>query len=124
MSSAWLLTVFIIFGLTITAHAAPRVIADGTSVVAKSVGITIAKKKKKRKKKSGRERIITRQKSYSRSKTNIDLDSVDISGRTRAPMGSLVKRSRADNDFNFIRIRKRWHPEMIQSASGLDTKFK
>ena len=65
-------------------------------------------------------KAITREKSVSRDKTKIDFEEVDISGQRRAPIGSLIKQKAADIEHDFVRLRLRWHPEMIQSAKSLD----
>ncbi|MFK7823070.1 MAG: hypothetical protein AB8G05_02875 [Oligoflexales bacterium] len=55
-------------------------------------------------------------------KTVIDFDSVDIVGDRRTPLGSMINQSRAEKDYDFVKIRLRWHPEMKKSASSLDTQ--
>ncbi|MCB9229907.1 MAG: hypothetical protein H6618_09870 [Deltaproteobacteria bacterium] len=54
-------------------------------------------------------------------KTTIDFDSTDIVGSRRRPLGSMISQSKADQDYNFVKIRMRWHPEMINSTSSLGT---
>ena len=55
-------------------------------------------------------------------KTVIDFESVDIVGDRRTPLGSMINQSRAEKDYDFVKIRLRWHPEMKKSASSLDTQ--
>ena len=55
-------------------------------------------------------------------KTVIDFDSVDIVGDRRTPLGSMINQNRAEKDYDFVKIRLRWHPEMKKSASSLDTQ--
>ncbi|NRA43637.1 MAG: hypothetical protein HRU09_01645 [Oligoflexales bacterium] len=55
-------------------------------------------------------------------KTVIDFESVDIVGDRRTPIGSMINQSRAEKDYDFVKIRLRWHPEMKKSASSLDTQ--
>jgi hypothetical protein len=52
--------------------------------------------------------------------SKIDFDSVDIGGQRKTPMGSIVSQSKADKNYDFVKIRLRWHPEMVQSASSLE----
>ena len=35
-------------------------------------------------------------------------------------MGTLINQNKADKNYDFVKIRLRWTPEMIQSASSLD----
>lgn len=71
--------------------------------------------------KSSRERNIIRegrQKKGDRSK--IDFDSTDISGQRKMPLGSLVSQNKPDKDYDFVKLRWQWHPEMVQSASSIE----
>jgi len=84
----------------------------------------LAQKKKKRKGKSRavREKHINREaKQKSRDSKNIDFDAANIGGTTKTPMSSLIGQNKADKNYDFIKIRLRWHPEMIQSASSLSS---
>lgn len=88
-------------------------------------GMTFAKGENSKKRSGTREKRIVREEQY-KSKTDkdttaIDFDSVDIGGERKTPLGSLVGRSKAENDYDFIKIRKSWHPEMIQSATSLES---
>lgn len=100
-------------------------IAWSQSQEVQETGIVIAKSK--RNKAAGtREKRIVREERYkaksSNDKTELDFDSVDIGGERKTPLGSLVGRSKADTGYDFIKIRLRWHPEMIQSASSLEAE--
>jgi hypothetical protein len=35
-------------------------------------------------------------------------------------MGTLINQNKSDKEYDFVKIRLRWHPEMVQSASSLD----
>lgn len=74
-------------------------------------------------KKKVRKRRLSTEGKFKRSgdKTTIDFDSVDIVGSRRTPLGSMINQSRANKDYDFVKVRLRWHPEMINSASSLDT---
>lgn len=89
-----------------------------------SYPVLLAKKKKKRKGGSNRQKILSREKSYKSkgpSATSIDFDAVDISGARKDPLGSLVNQGRANLEYDFVKIRLRWHPEMVQSAASLES---
>ncbi len=59
---------------------------------------------------------------FGRDSKNIDFDAANSGGATKAPMSSLINQNKADKNYDFIKIRLRWHPEMIQSASSLNAK--
>jgi len=70
-----------------------------------------------------RKRRLSAEGKFTRSgdKTTIDFDSVDIVGSRRTPLGSMINQNRASKEYDFVKVRLRWHPEMINSASSLDT---
>jgi len=81
-----------------------------------------AKKKKTKRTRKVKEKHIVREKTYKGSdKKNLDFDAIDISGERKTPFGSIVNQNKASKDFDLIKIRLRWHPEMIQSTSSLET---
>ena len=55
-------------------------------------------------------------------KTEIDLDEATLQGSARNPSLSAISSTKAETDYDFVKIRLRWHPEMIQSASSLDLR--
>jgi hypothetical protein len=76
---------------------------------------------KKKGTKGMREKYITREATLKgKDQKNIDFDSVDIGGQRKTPMGTLINQNKADKNYDFVKIRLRWHPEMVQSASSLD----
>ena len=89
--------------------------------------ITLAQAEKKKKKASGpkeRKRTLVGEKRFKYKKgdkTNLDFDAADISGERKTPMGSLVDSVQSDKDYDFVRLRLNWNPEMVQSASSLET---
>jgi hypothetical protein len=88
--------------------------------------ILLAKKSSKKKakgKRRGRAKRLSGERSYKSgsSSTSIDFDAVDISGQRKTPLGSYVSHSKADLEYDFVKIRLRWHPEMIQSAASLES---
>lgn len=89
--------------------------------------IYLAKKRKRVKKnRRPREKILSSEGLIRRTgdRTSVDFDSVDIFGSRKTPLGSVINRKGADMDYDFVKIRMRWHPEMINSASSLDTVVK
>jgi hypothetical protein len=73
-------------------------------------------------KKGVREKHITREATLkSKDQSKLDFDSVDIGGERKTPMGTLINQNKADKNYDFVKVRLRWHPEMVQSASSLDT---
>jgi hypothetical protein len=78
-------------------------------------------KKKKAAAKGVREKFITREATLKgKDQKNLDFDAVDIGGQRKTPMGTLINQNKADKNYDFVKIRLRWHPEMVQSASSLD----
>lgn len=76
------------------------------------------------KKAKSRDKIITREaksKSKKGDRTKVDFDEVDIGGQRKTPFGTLVNNNRLKKDYDFIKLRQRWHPEMIDSASNLES---
>ena len=121
---------FALVTLALPAGAAPRIDGtDGVKSESESKPILLAQKKKKKaatgNKKGVRERIMSREASGKFKKDadarNIDFDAVDIGGQRKTPMGSLVSQSKADKEYDFVKIRLRWHAEMFQSASSLES---
>lgn len=71
--------------------------------------------------KGTRERVMSREATLkSKDQKNIDFDAVDIGGQRKAPMGTLINQNKSEKEYDFVKIRLRWHPEMVQSASSLD----
>jgi hypothetical protein len=69
-----------------------------------------------------RERHITREATIkSKDQSKLDFDAVDIGGERKTPMGTLINQNKADKNYDFVKVRLRWHPEMVQSATSLDT---
>ena len=53
-------------------------------------------------------------------KTVIDFGETSISGARKAPVGSLINQRESNKGYNFIKIRKKWLPEMKNSTRNLD----
>lgn len=83
--------------------------------------VMLAQAKKKKAAKGAREKFITREATLKgKDQKNLDFDAVDIGGQRKTPMGTLINQNKADKNYDFVKIRLRWHPEMVQSASSLD----
>jgi len=54
--------------------------------------------------------------------TNINMDEAQISTSPKRPMDDFVTGSSSNKDYDFVKIRLRWHPEMVQSVSSLDNR--
>ena len=124
-----LLIATISLALSATTLAAPRVdAAKPNAALSSEKPRELAQGKKKRAKGGGgaakgvREKYISREAVVKgKDTTNVDFDAADIGGQRKTPMGTLINQNKADKDYDFVKIRLRWHPEMIQSASALDS---
>jgi hypothetical protein len=93
-----------------------------TSATQGAKGIMLAEGAKKKGASAGREKHIVREgRTKSKDSRNIDFDAVDIGGERKTPLGTLVNNNKLDKNYDFVKIRLRWHPEMVQSASSLDS---
>lgn len=77
------------------------------------------------KKGGAREKFITREAKTTKGgkagdKTKVNFDEVDIGGQRKTPFGDMITNNKLKKDYDFIKIRQRWHPEMIESASSLE----
>ena len=103
---------------------APSIFSSQSDSAEKPVLLAQASKKKSAKANSGkgvREKFITREATLKgKDQKNLDFEAADIGGVRKAPLGSLIGKSNADKNYDFVKIRLRWHPEMVQSASSLD----
>lgn len=84
--------------------------------------VLLAKGKRKGKNsRGGNERIMTREKVLkSKDSTNLDFEAADISGAQKTPLGTVITQNKSDKDYDFVRLRRRWTPEMVNSAKSLD----
>lgn len=116
------LLTFVLF-LGLTGLSAEVLQAQTTELYAQS------KKKMKKKKRSRRSTkvrkrnlVIEKRIKYKKGdKAEYDFEAADISGGTKSPMGSLVDSLNSNKDYDFVKIRLKWTPEMLQSASSLET---
>jgi len=86
-------------------------------------GKMIAKNTASGSKKGSREKHITREAQTKKGgdQTKIDFGETAIEGERRVPLGTLINQNEADKNYDFVKIRQRWHDEMVQSAGSLDT---
>lgn len=53
------------------------------------------------------------------NQTQIDLEESSLEGSSRAPSLSGVQGAQVDTDYDFVKLRKKWHPEMMKSTMNL-----
>ena len=71
--------------------------------------------------KAARERNLVREGRQKKGDSSkIDFDSTSIAGQRKLPLGSLVNQNKPDKEYDFVKLRWQWHPEMVQSASSLE----
>ena len=69
----------------------------------------------------GRERVLSREATQKgKDATKVDFEAADIGGQRKMPLGDTINSNKSDKNYDFVKIRLRWHPEMVQSASALD----
>lgn len=79
-------------------------------------------KKKKRKKRGVRKKILSSEAGTKKGQsTKIDFDEASIDGRRRAPMGVAINKNKGDDEYDLIKLRLKWHQEMVDSAANLET---
>jgi len=117
-----LAVVVLVLILVPLASAAPSLFSSQSEVASKPILVAQAGKKKNVKSGKGvREKFINREATLKgRDQKNLDFEAADIGGVRKAPLGSMIGKSNADKNYDFVKIRLRWHPEMVQSASSLD----
>ena len=54
----------------------------------------------------------------------LDFESESVTGARRVPLGSLIDKGKVSVDYNFVKIRKNWHPEILDSTLVLDSMKK
>lgn len=69
----------------------------------------------------GREKVLSREATMKgKDATKVDFEAADIGGQRKMPLGDTITQNKGDKNYDFVKIRLRWHPEMVQSASALD----
>ena len=104
----------------VTAFSVPA-LADGSGSGSGS-GVKKKRAKAGAKNGGGRERVLSREATLKgKDQTKVDFDAADIGGQRKMPMGDTISQNKSDKNYDFVKIRLRWHPEMVQSASALDS---
>ena len=98
-------------------------LACATPMLAKSKSankaqLSKAKKKKRALARKKREKHIVREK-VKKGSTNVNFEDVSIDGQVKMPMDGIIKSTKGDKGYQFVKVRTRWHPEMIRSVSEL-----
>ena len=70
--------------------------------------------------KGERKSMLTAESTMTRDRRKIDFNkAINIDGQRRDPLGALLNQKQADKNFEFIKMRLRWHKEMVDSAYDL-----
>lgn len=78
--------------------------------------------KKKNAVKTGRKnRITTRETRFRTNKKSINFEEATLRGDRKRPQGTMIGSLKSNRDYDLIKLRLRWHPEMIQSTSSLES---
>lgn len=95
---------------------------------AKGTNKKLAQKKRKKKATKKKRRRGVRKKILSSEagtkkgqSTKIDFDEASIDGRRRAPMGVAINKNKGNDEYDLIKLRLKWHQEMVDSAANLET---
>lgn len=81
-----------------------------------------SKSRKKKKRRGVRKKILSSEAGSKKGQsTKIDFDEASIDGRRRAPMGVAINKNKGDDDYDLIKLRLKWHQEMVDSAANLET---
>ena len=102
-------------------------VAGGASVeaFAQSNAKRSAQVKKKQQKTKGasqnKRRIHTDEKRFKTDQKNINFDDTALIGDRNRPSGSMISERKSNRSYNLIKLRLRWHPEMVQSTSSLES---
>jgi hypothetical protein len=55
-------------------------------------------------------------------RTNFDFEGSTVKGDRTAPMGSILDQASPDRTYDFVKIRRQWRKEMVNSTHSLDAK--
>ena len=82
------------------------------------------KKKAAAKKSSGpRKRIVVQEakvKGNKRDKTKVNFDEATLEGRRLNPSGVSLNLQKPNKEFDLIKLRRHWKPEMVSSTTSLE----
>lgn len=87
----------------------------------------LAKKKKSGKAKSSgsRKRVVvkeTKVKMNKRDRTKVDFDEATLEGRRLNPSGVSLNLRKPNREFDLIKLRRHWKPEMVSSTSSVENR--
>ena len=57
-----------------------------------------------------------------RGQTTVDFMETAVGGQGHTPLSTRVGVGRADKNYDFVKLRLRWLPEMVQSTASLETQ--
>lgn len=96
-------------------------LALAVTAPAMAAGKVIKRPAKASGKNAGREKVFSREATLKgKDATKVDFEAADIGGQRKMPLGDTISQNKTDKNYDFVKIRLRWHPEMVQSASALD----
>lgn len=50
------------------------------------------------------------------NKTKVDFEAAEIGGARKTPLGQMINQNNAEKDYDFVRIRRNWHNQMVESV--------
>jgi hypothetical protein len=85
-----------------------------------TLSANVAHAKQKRAPEQGRPHILSGEASQHGDSKNIDFGETAIGGTNKTPSVSEIGAGKHPSDHDFVKIRLRWHPEMVASTSAID----
>lgn len=67
-----------------------------------------------------RPKFISGQATAHPNSTNINFEEGVINGAPKSPVGTEVGATTPNRNYDFVKVRLRWHPEMLQSAGSIN----
>lgn len=68
----------------------------------------------------GRPKILSGEAAAHADSKNVNFGETFVGGTSRTPAISEVTTGKREQDHDFVKIRLRWHPEMVRSAANID----
>lgn len=96
------------------------------SMVSVFVGVTlllsapVAHAKARRAAERGKPRVLSGEARVRGDQKIVDFGETDVTGSTKTPSVSDIAAVKRANDHDFVKLRMRWHPEMVASTSAID----
>ena len=104
-------------------------LATSMDVVLSELGSTnLAYAQKKAAKKAvgsgNRQRIVVKEAKVNkkRDKTNVNFDETTLEGRRLNPSGVSLNLQKPNKEFDLIKLRRHWKPEMVSSTTSLENR--